>query len=81
LLAKAFGEKARWLIRGNRLLDRKVGQVRVRIPGNICSRHNTQKRLPSRLGVRSTNRVKDDMVFAGLAYCACNLRSYRKNLI
>jgi hypothetical protein len=66
LLSKAFSEKARWVICGSRLLDRKVGQDHVKIPGEICSRQNTQKRLPSRLGVRSTNRVKDDMVFDGL---------------
>jgi hypothetical protein len=36
LLSKAFSEKARWVIRGSRLLDHKLGQDRVKIPGNIC---------------------------------------------
>ena len=66
LLSKAFSEKARWVIRGSRLLDYKLGQDRVKIPGNICSYHNTPKRLPSRLHAHSTNRVKDDMVLDGL---------------
>jgi hypothetical protein len=66
LQSEAFSEKARWVIRGSRMLDRKAGQDHVNITGNIYSRHNTKKRLPSRLGVCSTNRMKDDMVFDGL---------------
>jgi hypothetical protein len=62
LQSEAFSEKARWVIRGSR----RLGQDHVNIPGNIYSRHNTKKRLPSRLGVCSTNRMKDDMVFDGL---------------